>query len=325
MLALYLVSSPHANMIGLYYLPLVTLCHETGLDEEGARKALRRTSEADFAHYDEEAELVWVPNAAAYQIGETLKPGDKQRIGVLNELRKFREASGNHRFADDFAARYTDPYSLDVKDEARPEGKGHRRPSKAPSKAPRSQDQDQDQEQDQDQDPPKAPQGGEGGGEGNDPKPEEPRSYTPGLWLDSVAEFQAGYHEVTGNTLHLQGRENSKVADIMAKDCPCPSDPPKRMVWSREEGRRFGRACKGRTTVNAFAYRDWASAGRQESLVPEKGHAHAEAAPQRPEHRLLDLGPPPKKQNASRAPPGPSNEGPASGVNVTGLKGAANG
>jgi hypothetical protein len=29
--AYYLLSSPHANMIGLYYLPIIYLAHETGL------------------------------------------------------------------------------------------------------------------------------------------------------------------------------------------------------------------------------------------------------------------------------------------------------
>ena len=28
--ALYLLTAPHSNMIGLYYLPIPTLCHETG-------------------------------------------------------------------------------------------------------------------------------------------------------------------------------------------------------------------------------------------------------------------------------------------------------
>ena len=30
LVALYLLTSPHANMIGLYYMPLTFLSHETG-------------------------------------------------------------------------------------------------------------------------------------------------------------------------------------------------------------------------------------------------------------------------------------------------------
>ena len=39
--AMYLMSSPHSNMIGLYYLPMMYLAHETGLGFEGASKGLQ--------------------------------------------------------------------------------------------------------------------------------------------------------------------------------------------------------------------------------------------------------------------------------------------
>ena len=48
-LALYLITSPHANMLGLYYLPLPLMAHETGLSAQGTLKALARLSEAGFA------------------------------------------------------------------------------------------------------------------------------------------------------------------------------------------------------------------------------------------------------------------------------------
>ena len=34
--AMYLMTSPHANMLGLYYCPAMFIAHETGLDLEGA-------------------------------------------------------------------------------------------------------------------------------------------------------------------------------------------------------------------------------------------------------------------------------------------------
>lgn len=40
LVALYLLTSPHANMIGLYYMPLAFLSHETGLTMEGLRRGL---------------------------------------------------------------------------------------------------------------------------------------------------------------------------------------------------------------------------------------------------------------------------------------------
>ena len=38
--AMYLVTGPSASWLGLYYLPMPTLCHETGRGLQGARKAL---------------------------------------------------------------------------------------------------------------------------------------------------------------------------------------------------------------------------------------------------------------------------------------------
>ena len=40
--ALYLMSSPHSNMLGLYYQPRLYMAHETGLGIDGASKGLRR-------------------------------------------------------------------------------------------------------------------------------------------------------------------------------------------------------------------------------------------------------------------------------------------
>lgn len=107
-LAMYLVTCPSANMIGVYYVPFVTLAHETGLGELRAREALASLEAAGFAYYDEDAELAWVPNMAGYQIGEEMKPGDKRRSGVLAELSKL----GEHRFIDAFYRVYGAAFGL---------------------------------------------------------------------------------------------------------------------------------------------------------------------------------------------------------------------
>ncbi len=86
--ALYLVTGPNANMLGLYYLPLPTLCHEVGSPLQGAQKARRGLSEAGFAHYDEATEHVWVPEMARHQVGEALKVGDKRIAGIIKERLK---------------------------------------------------------------------------------------------------------------------------------------------------------------------------------------------------------------------------------------------
>lgn len=108
-LALYFVTCPSANMLGVYYVPFVAVAHETGLGEERTRAALRRLSVAGFAFYDEAAELAWVPNMASYQIGDDLKPSDKRRGGPIRaEIEKI----GEHAFVVAFWERYGDGFGL---------------------------------------------------------------------------------------------------------------------------------------------------------------------------------------------------------------------
>lgn len=44
----YLMTSPHANMLGLYYLPILYIAHETGLGLEGFRRGLKAPSKRGF-------------------------------------------------------------------------------------------------------------------------------------------------------------------------------------------------------------------------------------------------------------------------------------
>ncbi|WP_447868979.1 DNA-binding protein [Raoultella ornithinolytica] len=137
----YLMTSPHANMLGLYYLPILYIAHETGLGLEGASKGLRSSIEAGFCSYDEDTEMVWVHEMAAYQVGKALKPGDNRCAGVRSEYASLTENS----FLSSFYERYKDDFHLSIKRETRQISEGA-------SKGLRSQDQEQDQEQEQDKD-----------------------------------------------------------------------------------------------------------------------------------------------------------------------------
>jgi hypothetical protein len=46
--AMYLITSPHSNMAGLYHLPLPYLAHDVGMTIEGASKVLRSLFEVGF-------------------------------------------------------------------------------------------------------------------------------------------------------------------------------------------------------------------------------------------------------------------------------------
>ncbi len=78
----YLISSPHSNSIGIYYLPFSYILNDTGLSEKGALKGLQRLSEASFMGYDRDSEVVFVREMAKWQIGESLHPSDKQVKGI---------------------------------------------------------------------------------------------------------------------------------------------------------------------------------------------------------------------------------------------------
>jgi hypothetical protein len=80
-LALYLMTSPQANMIGLYYLPIAYMAHETGIDHKACGRALSDLMSARFCSYDHEAEVVWVCEMARHQIGDA-GVTSKQVIGA---------------------------------------------------------------------------------------------------------------------------------------------------------------------------------------------------------------------------------------------------
>lgn len=136
LVALYLMTSPHANMIGVYWCPVAYIANETGLTLEGASKALARLASLDFCTYDTDSEWVFVHNFAANQIGETLKPGDNRVKGVVNELEKVPEGP----CSDAFKARYATAYHLPASEDEAPS-----EPLPDPGKPLRSQKQKQKQ------------------------------------------------------------------------------------------------------------------------------------------------------------------------------------
>ncbi|WP_052747388.1 conserved phage C-terminal domain-containing protein [Burkholderia gladioli] len=137
---LYLMTSPHSNMLGLFYQPELLIAHETGLGFEGASKGLLKCIEAGFCSYDRESEMVWVFEMAKFQIAEKLSESDKRSIGVQNEYNQLPD----NPFLASFFDRYAKAFNLTKKRE----GKAFElSPSEAPSKPHRSQEQEQEQEQ----------------------------------------------------------------------------------------------------------------------------------------------------------------------------------
>jgi hypothetical protein len=95
-------------MIGLYYLPLVYLMHDTGLSQEGASKGLSRCVEIGFCKYDPSSGFVWVVNMAAHQVAEELKASDNQCKGVQKQY----DQINLNPFLSDFFDRYGNSFHM---------------------------------------------------------------------------------------------------------------------------------------------------------------------------------------------------------------------
>lgn len=138
-LAFYLLTSPHANMIGIYYLPITTIAHETSLSYDQTLKALHNLTEADYCSYDEITEYVWVHDMAHEQIGAQLKPNDKRVKGVNTAYHLLP----NLPFLPAFFKKYQQVFYLNNNDE-------NEKIEEAPSKALRSKEKDKDNNKEKD-------------------------------------------------------------------------------------------------------------------------------------------------------------------------------
>lgn len=144
--AVYLMTSPHSNMLGLFYQPRLYMAHETGLGIEGASKGLQACIEVGFCAYDEVTEMVWILEMASYQIADVLKESDKRCQGVQKEYDGLPE----NPFLGSFFDRYSGPFHMVTRRRFTPPwGMG----SEAPSMPLASQEQEQEQEQDQEKEP----------------------------------------------------------------------------------------------------------------------------------------------------------------------------
>lgn len=212
LVALYLMTCPSSNMIGLYYLPIPVISHETGLPIETASKALQRVCEAQLAMYDEENEIVFLPEMARYQIGESMSAKDNR----VKFVRKLLDQYSKSFLINEFHARYDEAFNL----EAAPK-------RKAPQKPLRSQDQDQDQEQDLDLTP--LPPAGElfetGKPDGGEAEPEpDPEDVFVEVWngLPGVRSCSA---LTAGRRKHLRARLRDRIRgrpwlDVLRDEAP---------------------------------------------------------------------------------------------------------
>ena len=103
---MYLMTSPHANIIGVYRCPVEFISIETGRPFEGASKGLRKLHEIGFSTYDPETETIWVHEMARHQIGEALRPGDNRLKHIARFFGEIENSHIKRAFFEKYGAAY---------------------------------------------------------------------------------------------------------------------------------------------------------------------------------------------------------------------------
>lgn len=130
--ALYLMTSPHSNMLGLYYQPILYMAEETGLSPEGASEGLMACIEEGFCRYDTSTKMVWVEEMASYQIGSELDSRDNRCKGIEKDY----AALPNCPFLGPFFDRYRAAFHLPTRREFVPKPRSMQRVNASPIEAP---------------------------------------------------------------------------------------------------------------------------------------------------------------------------------------------
>ncbi len=112
--ALYLMTCPHSNYLGLYVLPIHYIAADTGLPMERVRHALATIEHTGFARYDEESETVWLVEGAKWQLGELSGGGNGKKPDnrVVMVRKDFAALPSDCPFLEDFSEKYSKALKL---------------------------------------------------------------------------------------------------------------------------------------------------------------------------------------------------------------------
>ena len=105
----YLMTSPHANMLGLYYLPILYIAHETGLGLEGASKGLRSQDQEQDQEQEQDKDLSGHGSATPSDGGSSDEaPSEKPKSSYPEEFelawREYPKRAGGNSKVDAFKA-----------------------------------------------------------------------------------------------------------------------------------------------------------------------------------------------------------------------------
>ncbi|MEO7862303.1 MAG: hypothetical protein ABIU05_18100 [Nitrospirales bacterium] len=125
-LATYLLTCEHSNMLGLYRLPLLYVVEEAGLKRREVIAALEQLRSIEFAAYDPETEFVWVYEMARHQLGllpqEFIKEGDHRAQGAARLYKQLAPNPFLLPFYDRYVQTLRLPFVRDFLTEKKPLG-----------------------------------------------------------------------------------------------------------------------------------------------------------------------------------------------------------
>lgn len=108
LLATYLQTNRHSNMLGVYYLPVAYMSHDTGIPLNDIQELLTELGKINFSHYDAQHGFVWVVELGFIQTGGALKELDKRVV----QLRKQYQALPRVFYLPSFYEKYQQAYHL---------------------------------------------------------------------------------------------------------------------------------------------------------------------------------------------------------------------
>jgi hypothetical protein len=112
LLALYFQTSPHANSLGLYYLPIPYIAHDLDLDTGEILTALKDLQEVNFCIYDADTNYIWIQEMTAFYCTKCLR-NNKQEI---RKIRDYIKVLPKISFMSDFYASVKNLWSFEQSD-----------------------------------------------------------------------------------------------------------------------------------------------------------------------------------------------------------------
>lgn len=108
LLSIYLQTNHHTHSVGVFYLPIHYIAHDTGIPIQQVQTLLKVLCKANFCRYDFTEEYIWLINYALEQAGGPLKEGDNRII----QAQKYCEGLPQLDFLDEFYQTNKDDFHL---------------------------------------------------------------------------------------------------------------------------------------------------------------------------------------------------------------------